>query len=627
VLGDIQTGEGLIRMYIPPPDDGHPVFEVNADALEDRISMKLGQPPPDDGMPEIEMTADEIGSRLIIDDGMPGDNRAVEISADALGSRLIIEDNMPEGDRAVEIGAGYDDAYLSLLMTTTRVPVLDFRGDVSGTSFEMSGYETGQQIGPLLGMNTDANGANFAMTAPGMGGAGADINYPIIELITDDSGGDININWAEPLDMPSPAIELSVENVLNNITMNWAEPLDMPSPAIEMSTAPTTGATYRMFQPQPEPPGMPFLEMNTYSAGAKFAMTAPGLGGAGSEITDPIIKMITDASGGDININWAEPLDMPSPAIELSVDDVISNITINWAEPLDEEPSPAIAMGCDMAGDASIVMFQPQPEPPGSDPIIEMLTGAGGGNFTMYGQQAGLVSTPFFEISSYSSGADMKFFDSGGETSINMNNSGDVTARRGNFGLNNSNTGMAAFVAGSGNSVSGNNSLAAGKDVVAAHNGSFVWGDANPGPLAPLSTNADNQFMVRSTGGVAFYSSNDLSSGVALGPGASAWSPIIPPGPELNTRPVDGEEILSKIKELPLTYYSHKSEVNGIEHIGPLPEDFNQLFTPSQEDTHVSLQDEAGVALAAVKELINTVEEQNETIRMLERRISELEKR
>jgi hypothetical protein len=133
--------------------------------------------------------------------------------------------------------------------------------------------------------------------------------------------------------------------------------------------------------------------------------------------------------------------------------------------------------------------------------------------------------------------------------------------------------------------------------------------------------------MVRSTGGVAFYSSNDLSSGVALGPGASAWSPIIPGGPELNTRPVDGEEILSKIERLPLSYYSHKSEENGIKHIGPLPGDFNPLFTPGQDDTHISLQDEAGVALAAVKELINIVNDLKEENKMLERRIDELERR
>lgn len=503
------------------------IIDTRPDASEGSIGLSSGleetgiiiiDTKSDGGSSSIDMKTGGSEKGIIIIDTRPdGSSSGIDMQAGE-GSSLIIEDIIPGNNRAVDIGASHVDAYLSLLMTMTRVPVMDLRGSVSGASFEMSGYGSEGQIGPLLGMNTNAAGANFAMAAPGTGGAGA-------------------------------------------------------------------------------------------------------------EVADPIIEMITDASGGNFNINWAEPLDMPSPAIEMSVDNIMNSFTINWAEPLDETPSPAIAMGCDMAGDASIVMFQPQPEPPGSDPIIEMLAAGGGGNFMMYGQQAGLTSTPFFEISTYSSGADLKFFDSGGGTTVNINSDGDVNAKRGNFGSGNSNAGMDAFTLGNGNTVSGDNSLAGGTDVVAAHNGSFVWGDANPGPFAPLTTNADNQFMVRSTGGVAFYSSNDLLSGVALGPGASAWSPIIPPGPELDTRPVDGEEILSKLKELPITYYRHKSVENSIENIGPLPEDFNEQFAPGREDRYISLQDEAGVALAGVKELMNIVSELKEENRRLESRIAELERK
>jgi hypothetical protein len=249
---------------------------------------------------------------------------------------------------------------------------------------------------PAIEMSTDgsANSIVVNWTQP------LDIPNPAIEMMANGIDNSFAINWAEPLDIPSPAIEMNANDVANNIILNWTEPLDMPSPAIEMSTAPTTGATYRMFQPQPEPPCNTLLQMNTHSAGANFAMAAPSYGGLRTDIETPIIEMATGIESG-----------------------------------------------------GSIKMFQPQPEPPGSDPIIEMLVGASGGNFSMYGQQARLTSTPFFEINSYSTGADLKFFDSAEAIAVEINSGGDVIAKRGTFGLNNTNNGTAGFVCGGDNSL------------------------------------------------------------------------------------------------------------------------------------------------------------------------------
>ncbi len=288
---------------------------------------------------------------------------------------------------------------------------------------------------PAIEMSADgaANSILVNWTEP------LDIPSPAIEMLANGMNNYLKINWTEPLDMPSPAIEFNANDVMNNITMNWTQPPDMPSPAIEMSTAPTSGATYRMFQPQPEPPGIPLLEMNTHFSGANFAMTAPSYGGLRTDIESPIIEMAT---------------------------------------------------GIELGG--SITMFQPQPEPPGSDPIIEMLVGSNGGNFTMYGQQALLQSTPFFEISSYSTGADLKFFDSAGGTTVEINSGGDVIAKRGSFGQNNTNNGTAGLVSG------GNNSLYASYSAIVGGYGNNIGSAGDYSCLVGVdaSLSADSTFMV-----------------------------------------------------------------------------------------------------------------------------------
>jgi hypothetical protein len=486
---------------------------------------------------EDNMPADEIGSRLIIDDGIPGDNRAAEISADDSGSRLIIEDNMPGPDRTVKIGADEDAASLSLHISDTEVPVMNLRGDILGASFEMSGYETGEQIGPLLGMNTDANGANFAMTAPGTGGLGADITDPMIEMITDASGGDFKINWTEPLDVPSPAIEMAVDNTAGSANFRLTQPLDVPAPAIEMNAS---------------------NDLN----GIFINWTQP------LDIPSPAIEMMADGINNSFGINWTQPLDMPSPAIELSVDDVMSNFTINWAEPLDETPSPAIAMGCDMAGDASIVMFQPQPEPPGSDPIIEMLAGTNGGKFAMaapsYGGLRTDIEAPIIEMatgidpggsikmfqpqpeppglpaiellsddvsgrmnifndiykymgvepSPFGPGGSLKMFDEVRGTAVEINSDGDVIGRRGSFGENHTVNGPAALVAGYGNTIG----TAADYSCLVAVDGSLTadstfmvdmphirFGDETDGYEFPTEDGRPNQMLATNGSGQLYW--------------------------------------------------------------------------------------------------------------------------
>ena len=70
-----------------------------------------------------------------------------------------------------------------------------------------------------------------------------------------------------------------------------------------------------------------------------------------------------------------------------------------------------------------------------------------------------------------------------------------------------------------------------------------------------------------------------------------------------NFHELDSNEILNKIDQLPITQWSYKKDKGRINHIGPMAEDFYQLFNVGLNNKGISSVDTAGVALAAIKAL------------------------
>lgn len=70
-----------------------------------------------------------------------------------------------------------------------------------------------------------------------------------------------------------------------------------------------------------------------------------------------------------------------------------------------------------------------------------------------------------------------------------------------------------------------------------------------------------------------------------------------------NFSPVNGEEILQKVEELPISQWNYKSESEDVTHIGPTAQDFKQIFGVGVNDKTISTIDPSGIALAAIKEL------------------------
>ncbi len=78
-----------------------------------------------------------------------------------------------------------------------------------------------------------------------------------------------------------------------------------------------------------------------------------------------------------------------------------------------------------------------------------------------------------------------------------------------------------------------------------------------------------------------------------------------------NFTQLDAQAILDKVVTLPVTMWNFKTEGKEVKHIGPVAQDFQAAFQLNDNDKHISLGDEGGVALAAIQGLNKKVEEKD----------------
>jgi hypothetical protein len=98
-----------------------------------------------------------------------------------------------------------------------------------------------------------------------------------------------------------------------------------------------------------------------------------------------------------------------------------------------------------------------------------------------------------------------------------------------------------------------------------------------------------------------------------------------------NFKPVDHQAVLAKVAALPVTQWNYKTDSQGVRHIGPMAQDFQAAFgLAGGDDTHISVVDEGGVALAAIQGLNEKLETQikdkDAQIQSLQQRLERLER-
>ena len=171
---------------------------------------------------------------------------------------------------------------------------------------------------------------------------------------------------------------------------------------------------------------------------------------------------------------------------------------------------------------------------------------------------------------------------------------------------------------------------------VAGHVGSFVFGGSLAGASAAtdsIRATADGQVTWRNPGGFRIFTNTAATVGVQVNAGGSSWNVISDRNRKENFLGIDGEDVLSRIRSLPVTTWQYRDEQDRtVRHIGPMAQDWHRAFGFSQDETTINMSDFDGVNLAAIQALEQRtatlqaqVAERDARIETLEARIARLE--
>jgi hypothetical protein len=189
---------------------------------------------------------------------------------------------------------------------------------------------------------------------------------------------------------------------------------------------------------------------------------------------------------------------------------------------------------------------------------------------------------------------------------------------------NDANGVYATVPGGLSNTAGGHYSFAAGRRATAISQGCFVWGDSSD---TQITCEASDAFMVQAGGGVDLYSSSDLSTWCYLAPGGNSWSCSSDRNLKENFQPVDEQEVLAALAEVPISTWNMKAQDDSIRHMGPVAQDFYAAFGLGESDTSIGTADADGVALAAIQGLYQLSQEQAARIDALEKENAALQQR
>lgn len=201
-------------------------------------------------------------------------------------------------------------------------------------------------------------------------------------------------------------------------------------------------------------------------------------------------------------------------------------------------------------------------------------------------------------------------------------------------------TGFGCVALGFTNTASGQGSVAIGYRVTAdadyavalghrassnGHSGVFMVGDEST--TDSIRAVANNEFAARAAGGFRFRTNATLTTGCNLPAGSGVFSCSSSRALKDHFAPVEGEELLARIRTVPVNYWSYVSESGNVRHLGPFAEDFRAAFGLGTDDLSIGLLDIDGVNFAAAKALEARTSQLEQQVKERDQRISELEAR
>jgi hypothetical protein len=180
------------------------------------------------------------------------------------------------------------------------------------------------------------------------------------------------------------------------------------------------------------------------------------------------------------------------------------------------------------------------------------------------------------------------------------------------------------------NSASGQFSVAIGKNARTANRqGAIVIGDA----AASFSSDsvyatANNQFVLRAAGGIRMITSANANpanvgtrgaiSGVEVAAGGGSWSSISDRNRKENFLAIDGEEVLQRLRRVPVSSWNYKTQDGSIRHLGPMAQDFHAAFGLGESELLINTVDIDGINMAAAQALEVRTSAQAKRIEALE---------
>ncbi len=199
----------------------------------------------------------------------------------------------------------------------------------------------------------------------------------------------------------------------------------------------------------------------------------------------------------------------------------------------------------------------------------------------------------------------------GGE--FNTASGGDSTVAGGFF--NTASGSASTVVGGYNNTASGDGSFAAGASANAMHNGSFVWGDG----IRAVNSTGTNTFTVLATGGISLY---PATGQCLLTTGVGGWSCTSDRNAKENFTTLNARDLLQRLSAVPIMRWNAKG-APGVQHIGPMAQDFRAAFGLGEDDRHIGTTDAQGVALAAIQGLHQLIKQKDAKLRTQDSKLHE----
>ena len=133
------------------------------------------------------------------------------------------------------------------------------------------------------------------------------------------------------------------------------------------------------------------------------------------------------------------------------------------------------------------------------------------------------------------------------------------------------------------------------------HTGAKVFGDAST--TDSIEAVANNEFAVRAAGGFRFRSNATLTNGCNIAAGGASITCASSVTLKENFLGVDGEDVLSRMRRIPVNSWNYVDEGRQARHMGPFAEDFWREFGLGSEPLAIGHLDIDGVNFAGVKAL------------------------